>query len=88
MKKFWIRCSAILPLGDNAILIEGDKAVAKRGAVPFVLLADLAELARTNGIETACIQARRTSHGVSLTMFGVPAFLRQRVRNVCAANWR
>ena len=88
MKLFWIKLASCLPLGDATVLIEHGRAVATRGTVPASLLADLTELARTNGLEVACIHATRKSHGASLTIFGVPNALRQRVRNVWAANWR
>ena len=64
------------------------RSLAKRGTVPARLLAELAELARIGGVETACVHARRTSHGFSLTLFGVPRALHQRFRNVWVANWR
>ena len=88
MTRFWIKLAAGLPLAGVTVLILDGQAVAKRGAVPFGLLAELEELARTNGIETACIHARRASHGFSLTVFGVPKALHQRFRNTWAANWR
>ena len=88
MTRFWIKLAAGLPLANAAVLIVDGQAVAKRGTVPARLLAELAELARTNGIETACVHARRTSHGFSLTLFGVPRALHQRFRNVWVANWR
>lgn len=88
MTGFWIKLFACLSFADATVLIQDGHAVAKRGAAPFILLAELAELARTNGIETACIHARMTGHGFSLTLFGVPQALHQRFRNVWAANWR
>ena len=88
MKRIWIKLASCLPLADATVLILDGHAVAKRGTMPFELLAELTELARTNGVETACNPARRTSHGFSLTLFGVPKGLHQRFRNVWAANWR
>ena len=88
MMRRWIKFIAHLPLGDATVLIECGQAIAKRGTVPASLLADLAELFRTNGIQVACIHARKQSHGCSLTLFGVPQSLHQRVRNIWAANGR
>jgi hypothetical protein len=88
MMRLWIGFIAHLPLEDTTVLFDRGHAIAKRGTVPASLLADLAELFRSNGIQAACIHARRQSHGCSLTMYGVPCSLQQRVRNIWAANWR
>jgi hypothetical protein len=88
MMRRWIKFIAHLPLGDTTVLFDRGHAIAKHGTVPTILLADLAELFRTNGIQVACIHARRQSHGCSLTMYGAPHSLHQRIRNIWAANWR
>jgi len=88
MRQTWIRFIAWLPLADATVLVVGGRVEARRGLVPARLLAELTELAATHGIATACIHARKTSHGFSLSLFGVPPAQHQRFRNVWAANWR
>ena len=89
MKRFWIRLMAALPLGDATVLIENDKAVRRRGKLPATLLSELSDVAASNGVRHACLHERGTrGTGFRLRLFGVPADLRQRFRNVWGANRR
>jgi hypothetical protein len=88
MKRCWIRFLAALPLGTTTVLIEDCRAKTTRGAAPPGLLAELSELARSNGVACACLHARKTVGGFSLALRGIPRQLHQRFRNVWGANWR
>lgn len=88
MKRCWVRFLAALPLGTTTVLIEDSRASTRRGAAPARLLAELSELAQSNGIACACLHARKAVGGFSLALRGVPRHLHQRFRNVWGANWR
>jgi len=89
MKRFWIKLIAALPLGNATVLIEDGRSLARRGKPPATLLSELSDVAASNGIRHACLHERGTrGTGFRLRMFGVPAGLRQRFRNVWAANRR
>ena len=87
MKRFWIKMMAALPLGNTTVLIESGKALRKRGKLPATLLSELSDVAASNDVRHACLHERDTrATGFKLRMFGVPADLHQRFRNVWAAN--
>ena len=88
VKRLWIKLIATLPLANTTILIENGMAVTKRGMVRSVLLSELAELAMSNDVQCACIMARTTSTGFSLSFYGIPKALHQRFRNVWGVHWR
>jgi len=89
MKRFWIKLMAALPLGNATVLIENGKASRRRGKLPATLLSELSDVAASNGIRYACLHERGTrGTGFRLRLFGVPAGLRQRFRNVWGANRR
>ena len=86
MKSFWLQFIARLPLAETTVLLQDGRAHAIRGTVQARLLHELAELARTHGIATACIHARKTNFGYALALHGIPASLQQRFRNVWGVN--
>lgn len=89
MKVPWIRLIALLPLGGTTVLIADSRAVTRRGKVRTQLLYELSETARANGIADACIHVSHSGPSdFSLSMYGIPKHLQQRVRNVWGANWR
>ncbi len=80
---------AFLPLGDSTVLISGGVATARRGKIRGLLLSELNDFAREHGITSACIHSRqRPGYGFSLRIYGVPASLHQRLRNIWGANGR
>ncbi len=78
---------ALLPLGDTTIVIADGRAFPRRGKPRARLVSALSQLAQNAGIEAACIHAfSGGGSGFKLRLFGVPEALRQRLRNVWAAN--
>lgn len=83
------RIIAWLPLGDSTVLISGGGATARRGTIRALLLSELNDFAREHSITSACIHSRqRPGYGFSLRIYGVPASLHQRLRNIWGASGR
>jgi hypothetical protein len=81
------RLIAWLPLGDNTVLISRGIATARRGKIRGLLISELNDFAREHAITSACIHSRsREPYGFSLRIYGIPASLHQRLRNIWGAN--
>ncbi|WFB37266.1 hypothetical protein P3T73_05770 [Kiritimatiellota bacterium B12222] len=86
MNKLSAQLLATLPLGTSTILILDAKAQAKRGKFRHILLTELSSLAQEHGISSACIHAKPLKgRGHTLSFYGVPPALQQRMRNVWTA---
>jgi hypothetical protein len=83
MKALWIKIIAALPLAETTVLISKGKPALKRGKVRSALLSEIEQLAQSNGISTACIQASGKN---KLTFHGIPPHLHQRLRNIWVVN--
>jgi hypothetical protein len=84
----WIRFRAALPLADVVVVIDHGRARVTRGSLRPGLLSELNDLARTLGIDLACIRAQTPPLGYRLIFVGVPEEYQQRFRNLWGAYWR
>lgn len=87
MRTLWFQILARLPLGRSSICIREGRAYAARGKVTQSLLTAVSNAAELAGISHACIQVSGKKGGRrKLIFFGIPPDLRQRFRNVWAAQ--
>lgn len=88
MKRLLVKLVAFLPLADTTVIIDSGHAIRRRGQVRTVLLSELTELAKSEGIADACLHVSTTTDEFKLSIFGIPTSLHQRCRNVWGANWK